>query len=245
MDYNQLKKLPFSELRSMAMGMDLNKQKSSQGYIDEITKAFKEYEQYKKDKIDRYIRFEQLGEKGKEGIVYLVRNRRKKRDCAMKCFRKNKSSINLKKEAQFQIQASKHGICPDVYDYDTVSNYIVMEKIDNNLFSLLKRQKGKMAMTYQKQMIDIFQKLDEIGIFHADPSPLNFMITGKKMYIIDFGFAKCINTTLIKKFNSKSPNMKFMVIGFILKMREIVPHIRYEYLEEYLTQEQKNKFILR
>ena len=54
MDYDQLKKLPFSELRSMALDMDLCKQKSTQGYIDEIIKAFKEYEKYKKNKLDRY-----------------------------------------------------------------------------------------------------------------------------------------------------------------------------------------------
>lgn len=240
MDYNQLKKLPFTELRSMASDMCLRKHKSSQGYMDDIIEAFKKYEKYKKNKIDRYTQIEQLGEKGKEGTVYLVRDKRKKCDCAMKCFRKNKSSTALKKELQFQREASKHGICPDVYDYDTVSKYIVMEKMDTTLFSLLKRRKGVMATTYQKQMVNIFRKLDEIGIFHGDASPLNFMISGRKLYIIDFGFAKCIDTTLIKKFKTKSPNMKFMIVGFILKMREIVPEARYEYLEEFLNKGEKS-----
>lgn len=240
MDYNQLKKLPFTELRSMAAGMGLRKHKSAQGYMDDIIKAFKEYEKYKKNKIDRYTQIEQLGERGKEGVVYLVHDKRKKCDCAMKCFRKNKSSTTLKKELQLQSQASKHGICPDVYDYDTVSKYIVMEKMDTNLFSLLKRRKGAMAITYQKQMVGIFQKLDEIGIFHGDASPLNFMIQARKLYIIDFGFAKCIDTALIKKFKTKSPNMKFMIVGFILKMREIVPEVRYEYLEGFLNKQQRS-----
>lgn len=244
MDYDQLKKLPFSELRAMATAMGLSKQKSIQGYVDEITTSFKEYESYKKNKIDRYVISEQLGQKGKEGDVYLVRDNHNNNNYAMKRFRRNKSSINLKKEAHIQSRAAKHFICPQVYDYDTVSKYIVMEKIDNNLFNLLRKQKGKMATTYQKQMINILQKLDEIGIFHGDASPLNFMITGRKLYIIDFGFAKDINTTLIKKFKTKSPNMKFMVIGFILKMREIVPGVRYEYLEQYITKEDKKRFKL-
>lgn len=245
MDYEQLKTLSFSELRTMAEDMGLDKQKSSQGYVSEITKAFQVYEQYKHDKIDRYTKIEQIGEKGKEGVVYLVRDNKEQKDCAMKCFRKGKSSNTLIREVQLQSQAAKAGISPEVYDYDTVSKYIVMDKLDNSLFNVLKKQKGKLSLAYQKQMVNIFQKLDEVGVFHGDSSPLNFMIKGKKLYIIDYGFAKPINTSLIKKYNSKSPNMKFMVIGFILKMREIAPDIRYEYLEQYLTKEEKKRFNLK
>ena len=39
--------------------------------------------------------------------------------------------------------------------------------------------------------------------------------------------------------------MKFMIIGFILKMREIVPEIRYEYLEEFLNKQEKSILKLR
>jgi len=238
--------LPFSELKAMAEEMELDKQRSTQGYIDVITQAFQLYEEYRKDKIDRYTKIEQLGEKGKEGVVYFVRDNHENRDCAMKCFRKGKSSATLKKEAQLQSQASKAGISPDIYDYDTVCRkYIVMEKMDNNLFNLLKKRKGKLSETHQKQMVAIFQKLDEIGIFHGDSSPLNFMIKGKKLYIIDYGFAKPINTALIKKYNSKSLNMKFMITGFILKMREIVPDVRYEYLEQYMPKEDRKRFGLK
>lgn len=245
MDYDKIKTLSFSELKEIAIEMGLDKQKSSQAYVDNITEAFKCYEDYKREKIDRYTKVEQLGEKGKEGVVYLVYDNKENRDCAMKCFRKSKSSVTLKKEVQLQSIAANAGVSPDVYDYDTVSNYIVMEKMDNNLFNILKKQKGKLSISYQKQMVNIFKKLDEVGVFHGDASPLNFMIKGKKLYIIDFGFAKPINMPLIKKYNSKSPNMKFMIIGFILKMREIVPEIRYEYLEEYLTKDEKKKFDLK
>ena len=242
MDYEQLKTLPFSELRNMASDMGLEKQKSTQGYVDKITEAFKTYEEYKHTKLDRYKKVEQLGERGKDGVVYLVNDRDSDKDYAMKCFRKGKSSKRLLEEAHLQNLAAKGGVSPEVYDCDTVSKYIVMEKMDNNLYNILKKQKGKLSLAYQKQMINIFHRLDEIGVFHGDASPLNFMVKGRKLYIIDFGFAKAINMSLMKKYDTKSPNMKFMVIGFILKMREIVPEIRYEYLEQYLSKEERKRF---
>lgn len=235
MDYDKLEKFKISELRRLSQSMDLYPtRKDTNGYIEVIKKAFKEYEQYKHNKIDRYIRIKQLGNKGKEGTVYLVEDTYTGNRYAMKCFRKNKSSKNLLREVALQDRASTMGVCPKIIDYDTISKYIVMEYLDHNLYDMLKKRNGLLSQNYQKQMISIFTKLDKIGIFHNDASPLNFMIHNKKLYIIDFGYAKEINIDLIRKHDTKRPNLKFMPLGFILKMHSIVPTVTYDILQKYV-----------
>jgi serine/threonine protein kinase len=236
MNYQIIKSLRFQELKQMACDMDLSREKSSQLYIDSITKAFKEYEDYKHEKIDRYTKIKQLGVNGKEGVVYLVKDRDTECMYAMKCFKKSKSSKTLCYEIEMQRKAAEVGISPNIVDFDTVSKYIVMEKLDTNLFDMLKKQHGRLSIIYQKQLIRIFEKLDDVGVFHSDANPLNFMIKNKKMYIIDYGFARRINTSLIKKYDTTSPNMKFMVLGFLLRMKELAPDVKYEYLESYVYQ---------
>ena len=119
-----------------------------------------------------------------------------------------------------------------------------MEKLDKNLYDIMKVNSGNLTIMLQKQIVSIFRKLDNIGIFHADPNPLNFMFKNKKLYIIDYGFSKNITPTLIKKYGTKNLNMKFMIIGFIIKMKKIAPNVRYEFFEKYLKGEDKIKFNL-
>ena len=118
MDYSQLEKYTYQELKSIAESMDLHIWRNKAGLITEITNAFKEYETYKKEKIDKYKRGEQLGEKGKEGITFLVTTK-DGTEYAMKTFRKQKSSTNLRKEAELQKMAADVGASPNVIDIDT------------------------------------------------------------------------------------------------------------------------------
>ena len=137
------------------------------------------YESYKKEKIDKYVSIEKLGAKGKDGLVYLVEcldSKESKINYAMKTFRANKSSKSIKEEAKLQKIAAKAGISPTIIEYDTVFNYIVMEKLDHNLLDIMKAQNKELTKTQQNQLIKIFNKLDEILIFHSDPNPLNFMM---------------------------------------------------------------------
>ena len=240
MDFKKLETFKFSELRRIAADMDLPKQKDSAGYLKVITAAFREYEKYKRDKIDRYTKLHQLGTQGKEGTVYLVRDNRTGKEHAMKCFRESKSSKTLLREITLQKEASEIGVCPKILDYDTISKYIVMEKLDQRLYDIMKKKDGALSHNYQKQMISIFDKLDGIGIFHNDASPLNFMVNGKKLYIIDFGFARKVDSYLVKKYDTRKPNMKFMPVGFLLKMREIIPSIRYEVIEQNIHADVKD-----
>ena len=111
----------------------------------------------------------------------------------MKTFNKRKSIENIKKEAELQKKSSEKGISPKVIDVDTVSNYIVMEKMDEHLFDVMKRQRGDLTESQQKQLMDIFIKLDEANVFHGDSNILNYMLKNDKIYIIDFGMSKIFN----------------------------------------------------
>lgn len=242
MDYSLLEQSSFGELKKMAKEMCLPSRRSKTEYISDIQKAFDEYEKYRTDKVDKYIRIRQLGNKGKEGTTYLVRDKND-REFAMKTFRKTKSSTMLKMEYALQKKTAKAGIAPRVVEYDSVSKYIVMERMEVHLFDLMKKQKGNLLRGQQKQIIDIFQKLDEVGVFHADSNILNYMLKGKKIYIIDFGFAEEITLKLCKKLGTNSPNMRMMTLGLILKLKELkCPPSAWKYLKQYISVEEIKKF---
>ena len=139
----------------------------------------------------------------------------------MKTFRKHKSPITLKQEVKLQKIAGKAGISPQVIDKDLVSKYIVMTKMDYHLIDVMKKQKGILKQIQQKQILEIFKKLDEIGIFHADANILNYMIKDGKIYIIDFGMSKIIDDGLIKKLGTSTPNLNIMTLGLVLKLKEL------------------------
>ena len=242
MDYSQLEKYTCSELKMLAEKMDLRVYRGKTDLIRVITEAFKEYEDYKKEKIDKYERLEQLGEKGKEGTTFLVKTKDGS-EYAMKTFRKQKSSSNLCKEAELQKMAADLGASPNVIDIDTVSKYIVMEKMDKHLVDLIKQQEGSLSKQQQKQIISIYKKLDKAGVFHGDANLLNYMFKGNKLYIIDFGMAKEITTALVKKLGTDTPNIQIMTLGLALKLREMKCSSQsYEYIISYLSHEQRLQF---
>lgn len=242
MDYSSLNNCSFTELKKMAKEMDLKSRRSKTEYVNDISEAFKDYEYYKKKKVDKYTRIRQLGNKGKEGITYLVTDH-KDREFAMKTFRKTKSSNMLKLEYSLQKKAASVGISPRVVEYDSVSKYIVMEKMDMHLVDLMKKQKGHLGRSQQLRIIEIFKKLDEVGIFHADSNILNYMIKDKKIYIIDFGFAKEINSKLVKKLGTQTPNIRIMTLGLIIKLKEMkCPPNTWKYLKRELTDEEIIRF---
>ena len=243
MDYKNLQTYSFGELKKMASEMNLKNKKSKQEYIDDITNAFEYYRNYKKDKIDKYERIRQLGNKGKEGTTYLVKNVDNNKKYAMKTFRKSKSSSTLKNEYHLQQKASSVGISPRVVEYDTVSKYIVMEKMEDHLIDIMKKQKGILTKGQQIDIINIFKKLDDIGVFHGDSNILNYMVKDGRIYIIDFGFAKEIDSGLIKKLGTNSPNLRIMTLGLILKLKELnCSSSSWKYLMKHISKEEIEKF---
>lgn len=242
MDYAHLEQFSYNELKSMTQEMGLKVRRSKVGLVEEIAEAFKEYESYKKDKLDKYQRGEQLGEKGKEGTTYLVTTK-DGTEYAMKTFRKQKSSTTLRKEADLQKLAADVGASPNVIDIDTVSKYIVMEKMDSHIVKKMEEQGGELTRHQQKQIISIYKKLDKAGVFHGDANMLNYMYHGDKLYIIDFGMARPITTALVKKLGTETPNMHIMTLGLALKLRDMgCSSSSYEYVVKYLSEEQRMQF---
>lgn len=238
----KLERHTYNELKEMAQEMGLRPRRSRKELMADILTALKEYESYKKDKLDRYERMSQLGEKGKEGTTYLVRDK-SGQEYAMKTFRKHKSSTTLRKEAELQNMAASEGASPKVVDIDTVSKYIVMEKLDKHLYEVMKKNGGDLTQSIQKQIITLYRKLDRAGVFHGDANILNYMIKGRKLYIIDFGMAKEITQSLVRKLGTSTPNMSIMTLGLVLKLRDMgSPISSYSYLVKFLNEEQRSQF---
>jgi len=161
----------------------------------------------------------------------------------MKTFRKTKSSNTLKNEYNLQKQAANVGVSPRVVEYDSVSKYIVMEKMDLHLVDLMKKQKGNLQKCQQIQILEIFEKLDKVRIFHADSNILNYMLKGKKIYLIDFGFSKEITPRLCKKLGTDVPNMRMMTLGLVLKLKELkCPPSAWKYLKRKISEEEIKRF---
>lgn len=244
MDYTLLEKTSFENLKKMAKDMGLSSHRSKSAYIKDIKKGFEEYEKYKQNKIDKYTRIRQLGNKGKEGVTYLVLDK-KNREFAMKTFRKTKSSNTLKNEYILQKKSASVGIAPRVVEYDSISKYIVMEKMDYHLVEILGKNKARLSRNYQYQILDIFEKLDEVKVFHGDSNILNYMIKNDKVYIIDFGFSREITDRLVKKLGTSRPNTSIMTLGLILKLKELnCDPFSWKYLMKKLSNEEIKKFQL-
>ena len=242
----ELEKHTLHELWDLGKEMDLRPRRSKQNMIKDISEAFQEYEKYRKDKILKYKRIRQLGNKGKEGTTYLVTSIEDGKDYAMKTFRKTKSSITLKKEYKLQKRASKMNISPKVYDYDIVSKYIVMDIMDKHLIEVMLKQKKNLLPHQQKRILEIFKNLDECEVFHGDANLANYMMKGKDIYLIDFGYAKRIDDKLKKKLGTDSPNMDLMLLGFILKLKEHkCSAASYKYLLPHVSEKNKEKYGLK
>ncbi len=192
----------------------------------------------KKTTDGKYTILKQLGKTGKEGTTFLVVD---KKGCeyAMKVFPKQKSINTLLKEVEHQREAARHGIAPEVKEINEEGKYIVMEKLDKNLFDIVKKNNGEIPDTIQRKIANVIKRMDETGVFHGDPNPANFMMKGTAMYMIDYGFARDIDDKLMKKYETKTPNKKFMILGLILKLKEIYrdhnPNIEYKVLSKILS----------
>ena len=241
MDRQRLHNLSYTDLCKLGEDMGILISKKKDELIDNILVCFREYEEYKKENLDKYTRVKQIGNKGKEGITYLVKTTGGKH-YAMKTFKKTKSSARLKLEADLQDIASNFDIAPKVIDVCTVHKYIVMEKCDKHLVDVMKEQNGNLTEDQQKDIIQIFKKLDESKVFHGDSNILNYMYKRGKLYIIDFGMSKHIDAKMVRK-HGKTPNLILMNLGFILKLKELkCPPTAWLHLITHVSTEDQEKY---
>ena len=190
----------------------------------------------------RYKSVVQLGEKGKEAKTFLVTDKFGS-EYAMKMFRKNKSSNKLLEEVKLQRLCADARISPKIVDYDLDEKFVVMEKMDCHLFDKMKLNGGIVSEKHQIQLLGIFKKLDNAGVYQGDSNILNYMLRGDQLYIIDFGLAQLITPKLCKKLESNNPNSELMLLGFILKLKEIgCPIKSYNILKKSLSMERRLQF---
>lgn len=193
--------------------------------------------------MDNYKIIEKLGIKGKDGNVYSVKKGKYSKLRAMKKFRKNKSLKDMEQEVLCQILASKAGITPKLHDCNADDRFIVMDKLDTTLFEYLTTHKFKLPKKYQLQLVDIFRALDDRGVYHKDPNPLNFMFKDGNLYIIDFGFAQPIDQAVINKYGN-TPNYTYMIPGLILVLKGMYKDCKFPWLLKHITKENRKLYDL-
>jgi predicted Ser/Thr protein kinase len=178
----------------------------------------------------KFVTLQQLGQSGKEGTVFLTIDAKNPTvKYAMKTFRKKKSGNTLEREAYFQYLASQHGVSPKIIEYNPEAKYIVMEMLDKTLFDILREQQGRLTLEQQKQIIELYEKLDQAGVMNNDANPLNIMEKKGRFYMIDFGFAKLNSHKDFIKY--KNPNQELMPLGLLLWMKQRnIPTKGWEYI---------------
>jgi tRNA A-37 threonylcarbamoyl transferase component Bud32 len=242
MNYEKIKSLKLSELKKYAEEMYLDKKQNKEDLINDITNSLKKYDSYNRKQCQKYKKIKQIGASGIEGTTYLVETKDGKY-YAMKTFKNFKNADSIKKEATLQKMTSDENISPNILEVDLVNNFIVMDKMDGHLTEKMKKQNGNLNKTQQMNIINIFKKLDKSRVFHGDANILNYMYKDNELYIIDYGMSKEITPELIKKLNTENPNMKYMLVGFIIKLKEMkCPDTAYKYLLNYVSKEDKEKY---
>ena len=251
-DKEKLDKMKHPELKAVAEKLEMKQlyRYKKDELRQEIINKVREFEKFEERELGKYKRIEKMGNPGKDATTYLVSDNKTNKKYALKQYRKNKSTKNILKEVEFQKKAATYGISPKIIDISEYYKFTVMDKLDVSLFELLKETKGKLSEELQQNIIDIVYVLDKIKIFHADPNPGNFMIKkGKrdKMYIIDFGFSRDIDSKVVRKYGTEKVNQKFMIVGLLLKIKEICGNInlnRYKVLKKHLSPQDKELFSL-
>lgn len=202
----------------------------------------------------KYKIHKQLGNKGIDGITYLVTpsvtqedTKMSSKKYAMKVFKTNKTTDSINREIDIQKIAATHKIGPQIYDSNVRNKhrYIVMDKMTIHLYDVMKKQNGLLTLQQQKDIIRLYKSLDKALIFHGDSNILNYMYKKNTLYMIDYGLSKHITTKLIKSLGTDKPNMKYMLLGFVLKLKELqCPKESYTYLTRYISEEDRKNFKL-
>ena len=239
--FEELTALNMNELKELCISISIpfprkqSSRSSTQFKASIIRTILSKY--YQLCKYINYTYVKQLGVEGKDGRAFLAQSLLNGETYAVKILKQSKSASQIEQEATLQKQASLYNpqISPRVIEYSGRGKYIVMETMDTTLFSKFKSQHGSLSTKQQKQCIELFRHLDTCGIFHADPNPLNFMFKKSRLYMIDYGFAQVIDSKCILKYG-KTPNMKYMVTGLYIKLKNICKETDLSYFEEFIPE---------
>ncbi len=219
MDFGRIKKLDVKVVDAMAVELEIPNSYSRKKKEAEIIRMLSNYQDYMVKHQAKFKRQFQIGNEGKEGVTYLVKDVNGN-PLAMKVFRKTKSPITLRKEADLQQTAAVQGAAPNVIEVDTVMKTITMERMDRHLLDVILSNQC-LSESQQRGLVRLFNRLDDAGVFHGDSNLLNYMLRGKRIYLIDYGMSKMIDDNFIKKVKTSRPNITLMALGFILKLKEL------------------------
>lgn len=168
---------------------------------------------------------EQLGKDGKDGKTYMTKLKKKYtgeyagqsftvprgRSIAVKTFKTKKSTANIRKEAELQAVCAEAGISPRVFGVNVEEKYIAMEMLDS--LPAEDCRGGRLPDDQQYMICALMGRLDSVGILHGDMNALNVMLSSNgKPYMIDFGFAKKITKTVVRK-HGEHPNFTVSLWG--------------------------------
>lgn len=197
--------------------------------IEVISKQYNLYENYKNNEEKKYEILDKIGNKGKDGVCYIVKKRgsRKRELYVKKQFRKSKSDKKIIQEYEIQSLASQLGVAPRVYEYNIIDNYIIMEKMDKHILQLIEEQRNKLTQEQQYQILEIYDILSSKGILHNDNNILNLMVKGKRIYLIDYGMSKIVNS-------DPKELLEKCLLGYILPLYKKGLKSCYNYLLKYV-----------
>jgi len=175
--------------------------------------------------------FDISGKKGKEGTTFRAGQ------YAVKLFKDTKSEKKILSEAKLQELAADFGVAPVVHYVSTTQKFIVMDALEETIVERGKRENWtRLPEVYAAQLYALCKRLDAAGVVQNDGNPLNLMLDKKKrMYIIDYGFAKKI-TAAVKKKRGSQPNINLTLWHFSRQLR----HYRFE---NNLTERIVNKYM--
>ena len=219
MDFGKIKSLNTEVVEAIAADLGISSSFSRKKKEGEIIRLLSEYQDYMHAHQRKFRRQFQIGNEGKEGVTYLVKDTNNI-PLAMKVFRKTKSPVTLRNEADLQQTAAIQGAAPRVVEVDTVMKTITMERMDRHLLDVILSQRN-LTEYQQRGIVRLFNRLDDAGVFHGDSNLLNYMLRGKRIYLIDYGMSKLIDDKFIKKVKTSRPNITLMALGFILKLKEL------------------------
>jgi tRNA A-37 threonylcarbamoyl transferase component Bud32 len=231
---SDLKTLTLDDLRKKAEKYGI---KAKDMTKRELISFIQKEDSQKKKNLDKYQIKEQLGLKGKDGKTFLVVDKFGY-EYAMKQFRKNKSVDGMLKEVQFQRRCSEVNLSPKIIDVDTKNKFIVMEKMDYHLLDEINANGGLLTDKRQKELVTLLKEMDRIGVFQGDANLLNYMVKNDRLFVIDFGMAKENDTKLQKTTGTKTPNLKLMLLAFVIKLKESnAREESFSYLKKFLSEE--------
>ncbi len=202
--------------------------KLSTSELDKLRKVFEKSRTYKG--------ISRLGVPGKDGIA--LRLNCGGTDYALKFFVPKKNHKKIKNEALFQQMAANIGISPKIYAVKLPENktqypYIAMEIVKGPRFvdfkersvpnPVISAKDGRYMVIkpkVQKEIYEIFDKLDSVGVLHNDGNILNLMWDSSKdkPVLIDYGFGKLFSLKDLKN-RGPNPNIDTTLYAMLLGSR--------------------------